>query len=1773
MPAVLDPKAVSKQEEFVEKQIETARRRIRTLDWFAAGLWLAIASLALLLTVLLVDRYVETPAGTGWAVLGLYIAGVAGYLYWSLFRVSRRQINPFYAAHQVELTIPDAKNSVVNYVDLKDDGHVPGSVKAAIGVRAAKDLKHVDLNQVIQKKQILWLAGLAGVFLVASIVAAALPPTRTTLAIVLPKDGSTAITQGEDLRIEAEVRGRVPGKSDPDAAVARLWYNPDDDTAYEDRPLEAVQDKKNVFGVTIPARQMRNGFRYQVRGGNAATPIYTIKLNITPQFTGWLVEYDYPAYLNRDPAKSDNQNLVGFYGTTVTVTAFTNRPVKSGVITIDGQLEPVIGQLIDDNPEAIRFRFPMMKSSNYRVRFMTTEGLPNPEPLPKYRISLLDPVPTFLNFDVTYDYPKYLRAEKVTVTQRQPNLEAMRGTKVTLVGHANRPIKEAVIDFPGTGKVVGVVDPKTPTEATFTLPPMLQDGDYRVVFTPKTDEGASKGEVYKVRVLTDEIPKIEITKPAQEVEIPANGILTVEGIASDDIGLDRINLRMEVKSPQPMVLAPKPYRGGMSFKREADNSYPTRVEYKDFVELSKLKPEGVAGAGFQIKEGMVIQYWLEAIDNCDVPPGPNSAISQKQTVKVLPPETAEDRRRKQQQDQAKAEQDRKQHEQQQDQRNANEKRDPKQPQPQGDPQPKQGNPQQGDPQPKQGDPQKKDGNGGQPMQGDPQPMPGDPNGQNAQPMDDPNLQDQLAKVKDALPNKGNDAPKDPMGKQPDDVAKDNPAKGDPMSDKKDVAKGDPGKGDPMGDKKDVAKGGKDGDPMGDKKDVAKGGKETGDPKSGTGAAKDGKDVAKNNPPEKIEPMPRPKDGMGDETAPKPESLPGLDDFEKLADKLNSEDKKEREEAREQIKQMTEQAKKNPTKPEEQQKRLDEHRKEMTQDQKRRFDDAMKDIQQEMRQQQAEEQAKNDREERVKKAADKAMSNDPKDREQGQKDLERELQNQNTRDDVDRQLQNMASGQSDPDKKKKLEDAHNLSRNNTKKQADPGSGANEPPPPKKEENDVDRLAKKVQKGTEDEKKDAEDKLQKKLEDPKTREQVQKQLDDIRDNIKDEQAKKNFDQAMQKVKDQAKKNEPPTPDDVRKMADRLTSEDKNERDQAKQDLEQAMKKADKFPQAKEDARKQLDQARKDIKDDAKREQFDKSMEQVGKAVDEQRKENQAKADAERKQEADQLAKDLTSNNQAKKEAAEEKLKEVLKDPAKQEQLKKDLADATKNNADKQQAVNDAVKKADEENRAEAKDTEQKKNDAQQVAKDLAGKDADKQAAAQKKLDQMMKDPKSRDAAREQMEEFKKQNPGSEQAIDNAMKKADQATAKSDPKSPKKDGDAPSPEQIEKLANALKSDDPAVRDVIKKKIEEQMKKLEDNPQAQKNLQKQLEQARESIQDPKKREQFDKDVKDIADNMQKFGEEVVKDRTAKAAKDLQSKDPAKQQAAREELEKMLNDPAKEQLARKALDDAKKDTDAAGKQAINDATKKIDDKIAGEQKKDAERKVAEEKVKEEVNKLAEKLDKGMEGDKQQARDQLKQMLRKNDERPVVEKELDEFLKDIKDGQAREQFAKEIQKLNDELAKTDSDGQGNKVDLTKTEGKKSGDTPDRESAPGTLPDLKNRLKAGELVLDEFKKNMNKDEFRQKLDWTPEQMADFERRMAKQLEAMRKQVDLAEKGDLPVPRLTGPSILDKAGPERVNLDAKDSGPTNAGGKFIAPPGFGDPYGRFTDEVSGKRPAKK
>src|SRR5262249_50099222 len=154
----------------------------------------------------------------------------------------------------------------------------------------------------------------------------------------------------------------------------------------------------------------------------------------------------------------------------------------------------------------------------------------------------------------------------------------------------------------------------------------------------------------------DHPPQVVLTKPGQDVELPANGTLELAGSASDDIGVKSVTLRLAVKDGP--ALKPVPYREGKSFRFD-DGGYPKVLDYEEVVELAKVRGEG--GQPVELRPGMVLEYWLEAEDNCDYP-GPNRGKSDTFHVKIT--EAKNDAQQKKGQEQAS--QKKQQHDKEQD---------------------------------------------------------------------------------------------------------------------------------------------------------------------------------------------------------------------------------------------------------------------------------------------------------------------------------------------------------------------------------------------------------------------------------------------------------------------------------------------------------------------------------------------------------------------------------------------------------------------------------------------------------------------------------------------------------------------------------------------------------------------------------------------------------------------------------------------------------------------------------------------------------------------------------------------------------------------------------------------------------------------------------------------------------------------------------------------------------------------------------------------------
>jgi collagen type III alpha len=553
MATVQEPtRPVGRAERFVQKELGRAVRRVRLLDLGRGALGLAIAFMVYGLLMMLADRWLNFSQGfRQWSLLA-FAAFAAVYTWLVLLGPIRRVVNPYYAARQVEQTLPDAKNSLVNWLDLHDD-NLPPTIVAALDERAAEDLKETDVDQAIRSSSLMWLAGItlglvlgfAAAFIIFrgdqfnSLFGRAFAPfgsnrgivKQTRISIVTPPEGNLTVAINRRVTITARVEGRVPPADRPDSLRLQIRYNADDPSVDKELPLEQSKNDPTEWTTTLNLDVIRNGFWYSVAGGDDQTPEYRVSVHSSPIVERFEVLRKYRPYLRFDPRKSDDPNIEDYRGTEVTLDAVTNRRIAEGRLNYIGQQGSISAERVPDHPETLRFKFRLEKDAKYRITFTTEDGESNNDPLP-----------------------------------------------------------------------------------------------------------------YTIHVLNDQKPEVEFTKPENlkkpepesDLALHADELLRLEGIARDDFGIRKVTLRMKLDGQE---LKAKEYLTEKDYRLDT-GGYMRTVEYKDAVDLTKL--ESTFGTPKKPETGSILEYWLEAIDNCDYPDEKGQLGSTRHyRVKVLPPKVPE----------------------------------------------------------------------------------------------------------------------------------------------------------------------------------------------------------------------------------------------------------------------------------------------------------------------------------------------------------------------------------------------------------------------------------------------------------------------------------------------------------------------------------------------------------------------------------------------------------------------------------------------------------------------------------------------------------------------------------------------------------------------------------------------------------------------------------------------------------------------------------------------------------------------------------------------------------------------------------------------------------------------------------------------------------------------------------------------------------------------------------------------------------------------------
>ena len=281
-------------------------------------------------------------------MLGAFVLTFAAVGYLLLLRPFRRTVNPRFAARRVEETVPEAKNAIINWVDLRDK-ELPAGVRAAVNTRAVEGVAGADVNKAVESKRVVWLAAAAGLLLAVlaglfvvfkpapflSLVSRTFNPftvtkiaSRTELSIQEPQGGDVTVTAGDPVTVRVYVGGSVPDPEGPDRVRLRVRYNPAV-PEYDELPLEPGGSARD-WVLRVPQSVVQNGFWYSVVGGDAETAEHRVTVRSRPLFKEeFEARYVYPAYTRLKPEVSRDRNLWGYPGTEVTLTAKTNRQVKA----------------------------------------------------------------------------------------------------------------------------------------------------------------------------------------------------------------------------------------------------------------------------------------------------------------------------------------------------------------------------------------------------------------------------------------------------------------------------------------------------------------------------------------------------------------------------------------------------------------------------------------------------------------------------------------------------------------------------------------------------------------------------------------------------------------------------------------------------------------------------------------------------------------------------------------------------------------------------------------------------------------------------------------------------------------------------------------------------------------------------------------------------------------------------------------------------------------------------------------------------------------------------------------------------------------------------------------------------------------------------------------------------------------------------------------------------------------------------------------------------
>ncbi|MFQ5823332.1 MAG: DUF4175 family protein [bacterium] len=224
---------------------------------------------------------------------------------------------------------------------------------------------------------------------------------------------------------------------------------------------------------------------------------------------------------------------------------------------------------------------------------------------PQYSISVVE-LPFVRNLQLKLRYPSYSKLGSQFLDENVGDVTALKGTQIEISLMTNKLVNEAKLIFDDKSELPMRISDKELT-GRFNL---MRDGSYHIKLKDRKDRSNSAPIEYRMTVLEDQFPLVQITFPGVDVDLGDDMLLPLTVEAEDDFGLSKVRIGYRI------------LQGGFQegelrfFDLELPKEREEKIILNHTWEVSKL----------DIYPEDIVTYFAEAFDN-DLVSGPKSSRS------------------------------------------------------------------------------------------------------------------------------------------------------------------------------------------------------------------------------------------------------------------------------------------------------------------------------------------------------------------------------------------------------------------------------------------------------------------------------------------------------------------------------------------------------------------------------------------------------------------------------------------------------------------------------------------------------------------------------------------------------------------------------------------------------------------------------------------------------------------------------------------------------------------------------------------------------------------------------------------------------------------------------------------------------------------------------------------------------------------------------------------------------------------------------------------